>query len=400
MVGRAPLEVPWGDILFASNAFRTAPLGMRETTLDTSIQQQHPESKAGRKSPYRFLLFLPTLLLAVVFLQPQARIRQMDVAQYFAVGHIVRDGKIAALYDHESYREFVALAARGGKVGALYYNRPAFYALATLPFAYMSYETFLLVVRIGSYALFAAALWLIPRWFPDVTHSRALLLAFQPFLWTVAMGQDTILLALIVGLGAHLLLNRGKIFLGGAIMALAMFKPHIVWAIPLALAAQRRWRALAAFMAVGIFLALLSFTLIGTSGVEQWMAVLKAPTTDINSQDMGNIREVAARFGLLAAISFAAITLAAFVGCLRRSLPVALAAALLVGPMLVPHSYLQDYSPAAVSALIAPGPMSYAVLIPWQLFVPGRASGIPYAITGTAFMLVMAVWPPIDKRRK
>ncbi len=365
--------------------------------MDTSIQRQHPKGKSGRKSPYRLLLFFPTLLLAAVFLQPQAEIRQMDVAQYFAVGHIVRDGKIAALYDHESYREFVALASRGGKAGALYYNRPAFYALATLPFAYMSYETFVLVIRIGSYALFAAALWLIPYWFPYVTHSRALLIAFQPFLWSVAIGQDTILLTLIVGLGAHLLLNRGKTFLSGAIMALAVFKPHIVWAIPLALTAQRRWSALAGFM--GIFLALLSYALIGTSGVEQWIAVLKAPTTDVTSQDMGNIREITSMFGLPAGISFAVITLAAFVGCLCRSLPVALAAALFVGPMLVPHSFLQDYSPAAVSALIAPSPMSYAVLIPWQLFVPGRASGISYAITGTAFMLVMAFWPPIDKRR-
>jgi hypothetical protein len=347
----------------------------------------------GPKSPYRFLLFLPTLLLAAVFLQPQAKIRQVDVAQYFAAGHIVRDGKIAALYDHRSYREFVALAS-GGRAGSLYYNRPAFYALATLPFAYMPYETFVLVVGIGSYALFAAALWLIPRWFPGVPHSRALLLSFEPFLWSVGIGQDTILLTLIVGLGAHLLLNRRKVFLGGAIMALALFKPHIVWAIPLALAAQRRWRALAGFMAVAIFLALLSFALIGANGVEQWIAVLKAPTTDVTSQGMGNVREVAARFGLLAAISFTAITLAALLGCLYRSLPIAMAAALFVGPMLVPHSFLQDYSPAAVSALIAPCPMSYAVLIPWQLFVPGPTSGIPYAITGTAFMLAMAFWPP------
>lgn len=358
-----------------------------------------PLRNTGSQSPYRFLLFLPTLLLAALFLQPQATIRQMDVAQYFAVGHIVRDGKIAAIYDPQSYRDFAALASRGGKAGALYYNRPAFYALATLPFAYMPYETFVLVVRIGSYALFAAALWLIPRWFPGVPYSRALLMAFEPFLWSVAIGQDTILLALLVGLGAHLLVNRGRVFLGGSIMALALFKPHIVWAIPLALAAQRRWRALAGFMAVGIFLALLSFALVGTSGVEQWIALLKAPSTDATSQGMGNVREVAARFGLPAAVSFAAIALAAFVGCLCRSLPVALAAALFVGPMLVPHSFLQDYSPAAVSALIAPGPMSYAVLIPWQLFVPGAASGIPYAMTGTAFMLVMAVWPPMDKPR-
>jgi len=317
--------------------------------------------------------------------------RQVDVPQYFAVGHIVRDGKIAQLYDHDSYRDFVALAARGGKEGALYYNRPAFHALALMPFAYMSYETFLLVVRIGSYALLGLALWLLPRWFPKVAHSRVLLLCFQPFLWTIAMGQDTIVLALIIGYGTHLIVHRDEDLRGGAILALSLFKPHVVWGIPIALAAFRRWRALAGFAAVGTFLALLSFILIGPHGVQQWIAVLKAPTTDVNSEWMGNLRDIAVKFGPTVAIAFGLVVVVGFAVCLRRSFPAALSAALFIGPILVPHSYLQDYSPVVVSALLAPNlALAYFVLIPWQYFWPGKASGLPYAITGAVFMLALA----------
>ena len=347
----------------------------------------------ARKSPYRFLVFLPFLLLAIIFLQPQKLLRQEDVPQYFAAGRIVHAGKIAQLYDHDSYKEFVVLA--GG--ASLYYNRPAFHALALWPFAYMTYGSFLLTARILSYLLFGLALWLVPRWFPGKAQCRALLLCFQPFIWTLAVGQDTIVLTLLIGYGIHLLLHRENDFQSGAIMALGLFKPHLVWAIPIALAAQRKWRALTGFMAVGSFLALVSFALIGPHGVQQWIAVLKAPTTDVNTEYMGNVREIAAKAGLAAAVAFGGLALTSFAVCCRRSLSSALAAGLFLGPMLVPHSYLQDYSPAAVSALIVPGPaLSYLVLIPWQYFWPGKASGMPFAICGIGFLSLLAFWPPIS----
>jgi hypothetical protein len=216
-------------------------------------------------------------------------------------------------------------------------------------------------------------------------------------MWTLAVGQDTIILTLLVGYGIHLLLHSERDFQGGAILALGLFKPHIVWAIPLALAAQRKWRALTGFVAVGAFLALLSFALIGFHGVQQWIAVLKAPTTDVNTEYMGNVREIAATAGLTAGVAFAGLALTSFGVCSRRSLSAGLAAALFVGPMLVPHSYLQDYSPTAVSALMVPSPvLSYLVLIPWQYFWPGKASGMPYAICGIGFLFFLAFSPSIS----
>jgi hypothetical protein len=366
--------------------------------MDDSMMLNHEppraESRAARKSPYRFFAFLPSLLLVILFLQPQKLLRQVDVPQYFAVGHIVNDGKIAQLYDHDSYKDFVALAGRG----ALYYNRPAFHALALWPFAYMSYGSFLLIVRILSYVVFGLALWLVPRWFPGKAQGRALLLCFQPFMWTLALGQDTIILTLLIGYGTHLLLHRERDFQGGAILALGLFKPHVVWAIPIALAAQRKWRALTGFVAVGSFLAVLSFSLIGFHGVQQWIAVLKAPTTDVSAEYMGNAREIAEKAGLAASVAFAGIALACFGACSRRSLSTALAAALFVSPMLVPHSYLQDYSPTAVSALIVPTPvLTYLVLVPWQYVWPGEATGMPYAICGIVFLFLLACWPAISR---
>lgn len=353
---------------------------------------QQGGSKIGHRSRYRFLLYLPAIFLAVLFVQPHAGLRQVDVPQFHAVGHLVRAGHIARLYDQDAYRQL--------NLPAMGYNRPAFYALALLPFGFMDYQMFLRVVRLASYILFGLGVWLIPRWFP-LPHARALLVAFQPFLWSIVLGQDTILLTLIVGFGLHLMLHRGKGLEGGAVMALAVFKPHIVWAIPLALAAQRQWRALAGFMAVGGFLALLSFALVGARGIEQWIIVLQAPTTDASLEYMGNIRQIAAQFGMPAAVALGLITVTSFALCLRRSLPAAIAAALFVGPMLVPHSYLQDYSPAALSALMTPHPvMAYAVLTPWPMFVPGLASGVPYFLTGCAFLAVTAFWPVVWRRVK
>ena len=361
-----------------------------------SFEYQETEIKTRKRSPYRFLLYLPSLFLALLFLAPQEGIRQIDVPQFFAVGHILREGKIARLYDHDSYRNFIALAGNN----SLYYNRPPFHALALLPFGYMSYSTFLLIAKIGSYLLFALAVWLIPRWFPGITHARPLLLCFPPFLYSVAVGQDTILLTLIVGYGAYLIL-RNKDLAGGVTLALGLFKPHLLWAVPIALAAQRRWRALFGFCGMSLLLAILSLALIGPHGIGQWLEVLKAPTTDIMPEQMGNIRGLSYRIGTVPSLAIAGVAAVAFVVCAwKRSTQVALAAALFVGPLLVPHSYLQDYSPGAIAALLSPYPAnSFVVLIPWELFWPEKTiSGIPFALTGLVFLCVLAFWPFIEAK--
>jgi Glycosyltransferase family 87 len=375
--------------------------GMTPKALDrerplASCECSKTEIKSRRRSPYQFLIYLPSLCLAMLFLAPQKGTRQIDVPQFFAAGHIVRGGKIARLYDHDSYRNFVALAGKN----SLYYNRPPFHALALLPFAYMSYNTFLLTVKIGSYLLLALAVWLIPRWFPAITHARPLLLCFPPFLLSVAVGQDTIFLTLIVGYGAYLIL-RNKDLEGGITLALALFKPHLLWAVPIALAAQSRWRALFGFCGMGFLLAILSLALIGPQGIGQWLAVLKAPTTDTVPELMGNIRGLSYQMGTVPSVAIAGIAAVAFVVCAwKRSTQVALAAAFFVGPLLVPHSYLQDYSPAAVAALLSPyAAISFVVLIPWPLFWPEKTiSGIPYALTALVFLCALAFWPFVEAK--
>lgn len=355
--------------------------------METEIQRQHSQTKVRGRLPYHYLLYLPGLICLVWFIQIRASVPQVDLAQFYAAAHIVSAGNVARLYDRDSYTGFEALAGEGN----IYYNRPAFHALASVPIVYLSYETYLLLGRIGSYLLLGLALWLIPKWFPGMPYSRALLPCFLPFLWTTATGQDTILLTLIVGYGVHLILHRDKDIQGGAVLALALVKPHILWAVPVALAAQRRWRALAGFAAVAGFLALLSFLLIGSHGVQQWVAVLKAPSTDMHVARMGNPRGIAVHYGVGVAAVFVALTLVSFGVCIwRRSLQTALAAALFAGPMLPPHSYVCDYSASAISALLTPyTALQVLVLLPWHFFAAGP-SGIPYALTGCVFLLVMA----------
>ncbi len=169
--------------------------------MPTSAGQRHPRESDTSWNLWPILIYLPALSLGVFFLQPQANIRQTDAAQFQIAAQVVRDGNVAQLY-------------RISREQKIYYLRPTFHAIAFLPVAYISRDAFLRAARIASYALLGLAVWLFPRWFPGIAHSRALLLCFQPFLWTVGLGQDTIILALFVGYGMHLIFH-GKDCRGG-----------------------------------------------------------------------------------------------------------------------------------------------------------------------------------------
>ena len=113
------------------------------------------------------------------------------------------------------------------------------------------------------------------------TDSRIWLFVFMPFLYSVALGQDTLLLTLMIAYALRLILDE-KQAPAGVILAFCLCKPHLVWGIPIALAAGKRWRALFWFVATACSLGLLSFALVGTRGMLQWLDLLQSPTTGIS----------------------------------------------------------------------------------------------------------------------
>src|SRR5207302_11181717 len=103
-------------------------------------------------------------------------------------------------------------------------------------------------VGLSAVVLAAAVLYARPR-----QHSLGLYLlcwaALGPLWFSAYEGQVTILAAAGLLAGWRLLETRHEL-LAGVILAAALFKPHLILLLPLALVVSGRYRALLGFMAV------------------------------------------------------------------------------------------------------------------------------------------------------
>jgi alpha-1,2-mannosyltransferase len=337
-----------------------------------------------RTHPLLLIVAAFNAFIVMLYMHPFADIRHVDLPQLQAAGRLVAGGQVSRIYDPAAYTQ----SAYTRYPYAPYFNRPAWYALLFFPTAYMTYGAFVRLAMIVNYSLLGLLIWKLPHWFPSVPHARVLLFAYQPFLWSIVIGQDTLLLTLLVAYGARQII-RGEDVRGGILLALATFKPHLLIALPFALAAGRRWRSLSAFTLVSTGLALFSFALVGRSGLRQWITLLQSPTTDAYLHTMGNTRMLYQNFGaplgITAAIAIVALGAFAF---WRAALPGKIAAALVVGPLLSPHTYLQDYSLAALASVMIPVPVAqYLALVPWPYFWPGEVLSLPFMMIGVGVLL-------------
>ncbi len=129
------------------------------------------------------------------------------------------------------------------------YIRPPFYALALRPLGRLPFHSAYIAWSILNVA---AALGFVWAWrFRPATYLACAL--FLPLGWSFGIGQDAPLLLLAAAVGARLI-EQKKEPAGGAVLALCAIKPHLFLFIPAALAAQRRWRALAGMLGAGALL--------------------------------------------------------------------------------------------------------------------------------------------------
>jgi hypothetical protein len=110
--------------------------------------------------------------------------------------------------------------------------------------------------------------------------------------------------------------------------------------------------------------------MVGTTGMKQWFALLQAPTTDNTPMLMGNVRAFGLHYGVFAAVSASLAAVVCFLLILRgKRIADQVSAALLVGLLLSPHTYRQDYSLLAIAALASVHPIiRYSILLPWPYF--------------------------------
>jgi hypothetical protein len=310
--------------------------------------------------------------IGCLYLSPLRNRPVWDLPQFYFAGRLVAEGKAAELYNRPAYtgliEELRKIDERASKQ-SVYFNRPAFEALLFIPLALFSFQAVRILAIVGNLLLLALLVWKMPQWLDAPPGTRIWLFVFMPFLYSVAFGQDTLVLTLVLSFGLHLLLRKREIP-AGALFALAAFKPHLIWAIPIALLAAKRWKALYAYFATGAVLGLISLAMVGTRGMRQWLDLLQAPTTDSTPMLMGNVRALGLHFGSSAVVGAAVAALICFLILLKRGrLADQFSAAILVGLLLSPHTYRQDYCLMAIVALSIVHPLArYLILLPWPYF--------------------------------
>ncbi len=171
-----------------------------------------------------------------------------DFAQFYTLGHLASDQRIAVMYDaasfHEAQVDLIPESSR--EIYPPVYPPQA--ALLFAPFSGLSYQLALLVwclITIGGYGLIVWSTWRpFADRLPDRTLAIAAAAAFPPFWSLVLHGQVTLIL-LVAFWAGWLALERRSQWLAGLAFGLLALKPQ--FGIPLAVVvlACGEWRLLA-----------------------------------------------------------------------------------------------------------------------------------------------------------
>jgi hypothetical protein len=222
-----------------------------------------------------------------------------DFASFYTAAHIVRSGQSARLYDpvlqwkiQQHFFSDVKI-----RLGPLPYIRPPFEALLFLPFAYVSYATACLIWIALKVALLPAIALLLSR-----SNDRenaipipvAILVsfAFFPVAFDLIQGQDSVLLLLILVLALRLLLRNAD-FAGGAVLALGMFKFHLMIPLIVILVFRKKFTIVLGFMGVSSLLFAISLSMVhwsGLLGYPRYLLGLNPALGMVKPQRMPNVR--------------------------------------------------------------------------------------------------------------
>ncbi|MEK7996005.1 MAG: glycosyltransferase 87 family protein, partial [Planctomycetota bacterium] len=246
----------------------------------------------------------------------------------------------AEQYNPARYRE-LQLAVSGWEGDAWQFIRLPFYAVLLRPLGHLPYPS---AYRLWQFLAVAAVVAFVLLW---PATGRAMTLAAccwsYPLSAAFANGQDVGWLLLLVTLALRAAATRPM--LAGAIFALCGIKFHLFLLLPLALAAQRRWRMMAGLLAAGAALLALSFAVAGPDWPAQYAHTILNARVSPAQTKMPNLHGLVSGWpqplvwsALLSLATAAAVWLAAR----RAGFEIGLAAALAGGLLVSQHAYVAD----------------------------------------------------------
>jgi hypothetical protein len=264
------------------------------------------------KARYRFVAaFLLAMAIAhgSEFWQQRARLLAGygDFSSLYTSGLMLRRGEGKLLYDwHEQWRLQQEFSPNVDiRKGPMPFIRPPFEALIFFPLACFSYPVALAIWSLTKLVLLWVSARVLPRPYPftriyPVWLEVALCLGFFPVFLDLFQGQDAILLLVIVAAALNRL-QSGKDVAAGLVLALGLFKFHLVVPIAIILWLAGRARILAGFLPGATALVAICCVISGWSVLSTYPAYLldlnRTPGVGfVTTQSMPNLRGVLSAF--------------------------------------------------------------------------------------------------------
>ncbi len=220
-----------------------------------------------------------------------------------------------------------------------YVRMPA-YALLLKPLTAFPYKT----ARVVWLSLLALAFGAAILLFPGPRDKLAIALSFSlPVTYSMVLGQD-IAFVVLIGLAASRLALSNRDFLAGLVASLFAIKPTYLLPAGLVFVARSRRGTYGFLLGTAVQLAV-SFILEGARWPFALLTLLRHPRFDMVPARMLNVRAITAFFGLPAQLYIvASIGLLIWLWAIARRMGLAdaLVAALPLGMLASPHSYVYD----------------------------------------------------------
>jgi Glycosyltransferase family 87 len=218
-----------------------------------------------------------------------------DFVIYYSGAEIVNAGRATELYDlnvQQAYQDKFKFPNQPWSV--LPFNHAPYELLLFLPLAHLPYQSAHIVWSVLN-VLLLVVVYKILAPFLDGNHRiffGALLLAFYPTAIAIKMGQDSIISLLILS-GCYANLKRHREILAGSILALGLYKPHLVLPLAGILTISGYWRVTLGFIGTGVVLSAISLAMVGWQGVVGLFSIVAAmdrPTSIVYPESMTNLR--------------------------------------------------------------------------------------------------------------
>lgn len=327
-----------------------------------------------------------------------------DFLGFYAAGMQLNAGDGTRLHDHTVQKQYQARIQP--QVGTVVpFPRPRYYAEVFRPLALLSEATALNVWQC------IQILGLIGTWWLLVVRYKAEILMltafFLPLPLGIAHGQDTGWITFLAALSVFVW-QAGHGVWAGAILALCLFKWHLILLVPVAMLLGKQWALLKGFIVTALLTMGLDFALDGVAGWQSYVALLGQRDLEHMTPGltlMPNLHGLFANLGIPSYWWLGLIfALGSFTICaMRLPWPHALLAAQLCAILAVPHSFEYDlaFTLFPLAAMLAMGtigptkwfafallvpPLYFALLFPspWPALLPLTILGLLAAMTAQA----------------